>query len=61
MRKEDTWCMCVKLQAVARDMRSTCSICGGRDAYKTSMDRPEKRHGDKSTAFKTATGGEKTI
>jgi hypothetical protein len=34
------WCMCVKLKGVARDMQSTCSICGGKDAYGKSKWRP---------------------
>ena len=34
------WCMCTKLKAVARDGWSTCSICGGKDAYGESRDRP---------------------
>lgn len=34
------WCMCTKLNLVARDMFSTCSICGGQDAYGKSSDRP---------------------
>jgi len=33
------WCMCTKLKMVARDGRSTCSICGGKDAYGLSKDR----------------------
>jgi len=37
------WCMCLKLKAVARDMYSTCSICGGRDAYGTSEARPKDK------------------
>ena len=44
IKKEDVmdkhWCMCIKLKAVLRDMWSTCSICGGKDAYGTSKDRP---------------------
>lgn len=34
------WCMCTELKAVARDMKSTCSICGGVDAYGLDPDRP---------------------
>ena len=37
------WCMCVKLKDVARDGKSTCSICGGRDAYGLSTERPEDK------------------
>ena len=40
---QNHWCMCVKLKAVARDGKSTCSICGGRDAYGLSTDRPEDK------------------
>jgi hypothetical protein len=35
------WCMCTKLKMVARDMFSTCSICGGQDAYGASTARPQ--------------------
>ena len=34
------WCMCTTLDKVARDGFSTCSICGGQDAYGMSKDRP---------------------
>jgi|LSQX01.1.fsa_nt_gb hypothetical protein len=44
------WCMCVKLKDVARDGKSTCSICGGRDAYGLSTERPE----DKKKTITTA-------
>jgi hypothetical protein len=37
-----TWCMCEEVDLVARDMFATCGNCGGRDAYGTSEDRPEK-------------------
>ena len=37
------WCMCEKLKDVARDGSSTCSICGGRDAYGLSTERPEDK------------------
>jgi len=37
------WCMCTKLKDVARDGRSTCSICGGRDAYGLSTERPKDK------------------
>uniref|UniRef100_A0A6M3J5B8 Putative restriction alleviation protein n=1 Tax=viral metagenome TaxID=1070528 RepID=A0A6M3J5B8_9ZZZZ len=37
------WCMCKKLKAVARDGWSTCSICGGKDAYGKSKDRPPNK------------------
>jgi hypothetical protein len=39
---ESSWCMCTVIDKVARDMRSTCQKCGGRDAYGGSKDRPEK-------------------
>ena len=35
-----SWCMCTKLKSVARDGYSTCSICGGQDAYGCSASRP---------------------
>ena len=38
------WCMCTKLNLVARDCWSTCSICGGKDAYGKSIDRPYNKH-----------------
>ena len=38
---EREWCMCTELKGVARDMYSTCSICGGQDAYGFSKDRPQ--------------------
>ena len=41
--KDQYWCMCVKLKDVARDGKSTCSICGGRDAYGLSTERPEDK------------------
>lgn len=44
------WCMCEKLKAVARDGRSTCSICGGRDAYGLSTERPEDKKKTLTTA-----------
>jgi len=37
---EKHWCMCTELLAVARDMFSTCSKCGGKDAYGASTLRP---------------------
>ena len=37
--KNTKWCMCTVLEGVARDGCSTCSICGGVDAYGTSKDR----------------------
>lgn len=37
------WCMCEKLKAVARDGQSTCSICGGKDAYGLSAERPDDK------------------
>lgn len=39
--REVDWCMCRRLRLVARDGRSTCSICGGEDAYGLSSERPE--------------------
>jgi len=33
------WCMCTVLGGVARDGRSTCMICGGKDAYGESPER----------------------
>ena len=44
------WCMCVKLKDVARDGKSTCSICGGRDAYGLSTERPEDKKKTLTTA-----------
>lgn len=37
------WCMCINLQSVFRDCFSTCSICGGQDAYGQSVNRPEDK------------------
>lgn len=34
------WCMCTELDEVYRDCYSTCSICGGKDAYGKSANRP---------------------
>ena len=34
------WCMCTILDKVLRDGKSTCSICGGKDAYGRSVERP---------------------
>lgn len=55
LNKEDDmqnqhWCMCEKLKAVARDGHSTCSICGGKDAYGLSTERPD----DKKKTITTA-------
>ena len=36
----DSWCMCSELVDVARDLKSTCQVCGGIDAYGTSKNRP---------------------
>jgi hypothetical protein len=36
------WCMCTKLKAVYRDGWSTCSVCGGKDAYGTARRPPGK-------------------
>ena len=41
--KNQHWCMCVKLKYVSMDGKSTCSICGGRDAYGLSTERPEDK------------------
>ena len=38
----ERWCMCTKVNLVARDMFATCAQCNGRDAYGTSKMRPEK-------------------
>jgi hypothetical protein len=40
------FCMCTKLKGVARDCWSTCSICGGKDAYGKSPERPKKKQKD---------------
>jgi hypothetical protein len=40
VKMDKHWCMCTKLQAVYRDGWSTCSICGGKDAYGKSQNRP---------------------
>ena len=48
------WCMCLKLKMVARDGKSTCSICGGRDAYGLSTERQE----DKKKTLTHLTDGE---
>jgi len=34
------WCMCTELAGVLRDCKSTCTICGGIDAYGGSKYRP---------------------
>ena len=36
------WCMCTVLKGVARDGFSTCSVCGGKDAYGGSKKRGVK-------------------
>jgi hypothetical protein len=36
------WCMCTELKGVARDGFSTCSVCGGKDAYGGSKERGVK-------------------
>ena len=33
------WCMCEKIESVYRDGFSTCSKCGGKDAYGNSPER----------------------
>jgi len=43
------WCMCEALESVARDGYSTCSICGGKDAYGKSELRPPDQK--KTTLF----------
>lgn len=40
---EKKWCMCTELNGVARDCFSTCSICGGKDAYGLSKERPKNK------------------
>ncbi|MDA3856394.1 MAG: hypothetical protein PF569_09115 [Candidatus Woesearchaeota archaeon] len=40
---EKKWCMCKDLKGVARDGFSTCSICGGKDAYGKSKERPKHK------------------
>jgi hypothetical protein len=37
---EQKWCMCTELKGVLRYGNSTCSICGGKDAYGGSPLRP---------------------
>ena len=44
LRIDKHWCMCTNLQNVARDCLSTCSICNGKDAYGSSIDRPNNKH-----------------
>jgi len=41
MWMDKKWCMCVELKSVARDGCSTCGVCGGKDAYGGSKDRPK--------------------
>ena len=41
--EEIKWCMCERIGEVARDMYSTCSRCGGRDAYGESKQRPKNK------------------
>ena len=36
------WCMCTKLDGIARDGFSTCTICKGQDAYGGSIKRGEE-------------------
>jgi len=38
---EQHWCQCETVGKVARDGKSTCAQCGGKDAYKKSPDRPK--------------------
>jgi hypothetical protein len=37
------WCMCIRLETVVRDMDTTCFVCGGKDAFGVSKDRPESK------------------
>ena len=39
----DKFCECTEVGQVARDMKSTCMKCGGVDAYKKSVLRPENQ------------------
>lgn len=41
---EQHWCMCIELKGVARDVFSTCMICGGKDAYGGNLNRGSKYH-----------------
>lgn len=50
---EKKWCMCKELKLVARDGDSTCCICGGKDAYGTSKERPKDKQKVLSKATKT--------
>ena len=40
---DKAWCMCTELAGVYRDGQSTCSKCGGKDAYGGSKDRPPEK------------------
>lgn len=40
---EKKWCMCKELKEVARDGDSTCLVCGGKDAYGFSKERPKDK------------------
>lgn len=40
--KNQNWCMCETITGVCRDGQSTCTQCGGIDAYKKCKDRPKK-------------------
>ncbi len=40
VNRQQHWCMCTLLKSVARDGFSTCSICGGKDAYGKATSRP---------------------
>lgn len=36
----EKWCNCKEISGVARDGKSTCVQCGGKDAYKKDPNRP---------------------
>ena len=40
---EKKWCMCTELKGVAKDMLSTCIVCGGKDGYGLSKNRPKDK------------------
>jgi len=46
LSQEKHWCMCSSIKSVYRDCFSTCSICGGMDAYGTSKNRPRDKNKD---------------
>jgi len=57
------WCMCEELGKVARDGKSTCGNCGGRDAYGGSKDRPRDKRKTLKGASEEGSDGmrEKTL